>query len=548
MATKITVGSLGFIPRLNTIFPNCSKFNCEEFSFNSGMNLGEEKPNNYLYYLLFVDDLIDITDLLTSKGTPDLSSRVLPVIKTFSWFPNGGCIILFPSKYDLNKNDLIRHKVQMIHHKIMDLLLPYEEELEGLRIIESKQILETSLSYSNRNFALSRIRVNIDVFNSIDNFIYNDVIRRQKQLSPTKLIIVDLDNTLWGGVIGEDRLEDLQYGSEGIGKAYLDIQQTLLSVKDQGILIAVASKNNHGDVVTAFDVRKDFSLKLDDFVVCKANWEEKSSNINEIVGNLNIGYDSVLFIDDNPVERAKVQKLLPLVKTLDLSSNIFDWHTEIIDSIHFISREVESSSVDKKHQYDIRQKFEDQVRLNSDLDDVLSQLKQYISVQSLSTSTLNRSYEMVVKTNQFNTSLLRMTKNELKDFVVGNADFLLFSLKDIYGDHGIIGMVQFFRQKNNIVIGGFWLSCRAMGRNVEYHMLNHVLSMTTPDGEISMVSVVGPRNKPARDFINEVSSTEFKGDREFIRKLVKNEMVGLQEFELLHISRRKLQSKLGVEK
>ena len=295
--------------------------------------------------------------------------------------------------------------------------------------------------------------------------------------TPIKCIVLDLDNTLWGGVIGEDGLLGIQLGNNYPGNVFKDFQKTLLGLRDQGFLLAIASKNNMNDVIEVFEKHTDFILKMDDFSSVQVHWDDKAKSIKRISNELNIGLDSIVFFDDNPVERLWVQKRLPDVKVIDVPDGPIGY-IESRDSFH-------TTKEDKDRHIQYRQQIKrgELYKNSKTIDDFLQNLEMKVNIGRMNSITINRLEQLINKTNQFNLTTKRYNSIDLEDIVNNNGMVLWISVKDCYGDNGIVGAAII---KNVLskkwVLDSFLLSCRIIGRKIETVFLSEIINIARDCG------------------------------------------------------------------
>ena len=326
--------------------------------------------------------------------------------------------------------------------------------------------------FDNRNWYLANCRLSTfgiekvaESLSLVINKIYNP---------PKKLLILDCDNTLWGGIIGEDGVEKISLGQDGLGKAYLDFQRVVKKLNKDGLLLAICSKNNYNDVSKAFN-HKSMQIKKRDIVSFKVNWEEKSKNIKDIAKDLNIGLDSIVFWDDNPLERDKVRLNLPEVLTIEPNSEIVEWPSQLKSLDIFSKFKITDEDKNKTKQYKSREKFELNLKKFDDQNKYLKKIKLKAKKISISKSTINRAVQMINKTNQMNLRSLRYNQKEVENLNNKKNIVFLVNLKDIYGDHGIIGLlIANYIEKNKIFLDTFLVSCRVFGRNIETWMMDQL--------------------------------------------------------------------------
>ena len=320
-----------------------------------------------------------------------------------------------------------------------------------------------------------------------------------------KLIVLDLDNTLWGGIIGDDGLEGIQLGGiDPIGEAFVDFQKSLLALKNRGILLAIVSKNEEINALEVFEKHPEMVLKKSDFVGWRINWQDKAANILELISELNIGLDSVVFIDDNPHERDRVKQAIPQLTVPDWPADPF-LYKSYLNKLNLFDRtnySLEDSTRTELYQNEQLRKKE---LVNAiSLENWLESLDIELTYQECNQNNLNRSVQLLNKTNQFNLCTRRLTENEFSEFLDedGTRAFL-FNCQDRIGSYGSIGLVTFRHQDQELHIKDFILSCRSMGKNVEYAMINviHDFAMLNKIPRIKASYIPTAKNKPCEVFL-----------------------------------------------
>ncbi|MEO1927135.1 MAG: HAD-IIIC family phosphatase [Nautiliaceae bacterium] len=282
-----------------------------------------------------------------------------------------------------------------------------------------------------------------------------------------KVIAVDADNTLWGGIVGEDGIDGICIDENYPGVVYKYFQEFLKYLKNSGIVLALVSKNNENDVKEVFE-RKNMPLKWDDFILHRVNWNPKSESLQEIAGIINVSNDAVLFVDDNLYEIEEVQRFgfkTFHFDTEDLLRTVKKF--ENLNDIKALS--ITDEDLKKNEMYKANMKRSELLKEISNMDDFLRNLEMEIKVSKNDKSHLKRITQLINKTNQFNLTTKRYSESEVEE-MMEKYEVYDFALKDKYGDLGIIGVVIV---KDNL-IDTFLLSCRALGRKVEEFMLDKV--------------------------------------------------------------------------
>ncbi|WP_255992354.1 HAD-IIIC family phosphatase [Chitinolyticbacter albus] len=326
-------------------------------------------------------------------------------------------------------------------------------------------------------------------------------LRRVHALScrPLKVIVLDCDNTLWGGVCGEDGVRHLR-----VDEGYRHLQTMMLEQKRAGVLLCLASKNDEADVRRVFEQRTDMPLSLADFVAIKVNWEPKSANIRELSAALGLGLDSFLFIDDNPVECAEVATALPAVAVLQLPQDAASIR-QMLDHCWALDRLcVTAEDANRSESYKREAERDTLRRGASSFAEFIAALDLEIDIHSAGDAELERVAQLTLRTTQFNTTGVTRTSNELAALQQDDAhDCLAIRVKDCFGDYGLVGVLLLRRSGSVLVIEALLLSCRVLGRGVEHAMLRAAAQQAVRHG-CSMLEVpLTPtaRNAPVRRFL-----------------------------------------------
>jgi FkbH-like protein len=293
-----------------------------------------------------------------------------------------------------------------------------------------------------------------------------------------KVLVLDCDNTLWGGVVAEDGLAGIQLGQDGVGTAYTDFQQVIRGLAKRGILLALVSKNNEADVWQVFDQHPSMILRRDDIVASRINWKNKSENLIELADELGLGLDSVVFWDDNPLERESMKAQLPQITVPNLPKDIWDWSRWLQSSPLFTNFEFTSEDASRKQLYAARAKFAQSGGAASSETDFLKSIALQASIVPIHDATISRAAQLTNKTNQFNLRSARYDVAALQQIIIDkNVVSFLAKLKDKFGDHGNIGLVIAHCRKSSRVaaLDTFLLSCRVLGRHLEAWLLQECI-------------------------------------------------------------------------
>ncbi len=324
-----------------------------------------------------------------------------------------------------------------------------------------------------------------------------------------KCLVLDLDNTLWGGMVGEDGPAGVKIGAgDPEGEPFLDLHHRLKALQAQGVLLAVCSKNNPGDVTELFASRPEIPLKLDDFAALEISWEPKHEGLKKIAAALNLGTDSLVFLDDNPAEVSLIQQMLPEVKTVLLPPDPAEYAAVIDRLIDFERTAVLASDVSKTVQYR-EQARENRERealrtASGDLGNYLASLRTELAITRAKRDDLPRIHQLFTKTNQFNLTTQRYTPSEIERFIASPiCELWVVRGRDRFGDLGAIGAVLLRRDGRVVYIDSFLMSCRAMGRGIETAIMNHVKHRLLDEpGHLELRGRYLPtaKNKPVETF------------------------------------------------
>ncbi|MCI0621610.1 MAG: HAD-IIIC family phosphatase [Acidobacteria bacterium] len=318
-----------------------------------------------------------------------------------------------------------------------------------------------------------------------------------------KVLVLDLDNTLWGGVVGEDGFNGIQLGTEHPGSAFVELQRAILDLHGRGVILAINSKNNQADAQEVIDKHPGMVLRAEHFAATRINWNDKAGNLEELAGELNLGLDSFVFVDDSLVECERIRQAVPQVLTIHLA-NEPEKRADRIRRLGLFDTLSYSSEDQKRTQMYRAEGARKQLRnqLHS-LEDYYLSLDMELTIQSLTDMTLPRAAQLTQRTNQFNLTTRRYSESQLASFVQsGECEIYTARLRDRFGDDGIIGLTILRRRENALSIDTFLMSCRVIARGVEAALLTFILKRA---GLLGVGEVVGEyrptkKNEVTADF------------------------------------------------
>lgn len=297
---------------------------------------------------------------------------------------------------------------------------------------------------------------------------------RARALKRKKCLILDLDNTLWGGVLGEEGIRGIQVDGDYPGKAYHLWQEGIKELGREGVILAICSKNNQADVEALFKVR-EMPLKLEDFACMRINWNDKASNMRAIAEDLNIGLDSMVFVDDNPTERELIRQQLPMVAVPEWPSQPYElpaFYQQLVREYFAVYTLTEE---DKKKTEQYRQnasRAQAQAQFTN-MEDFLRSLEMELTIAEATDVTIPRIAQMTQKTNQFNLTTHRYTEDDIRAMLADGAKIWTLAVRDKFGDNGITGLMIVTRQGE---VDTLLMSCRVLGKGIEKAFVKTVLS------------------------------------------------------------------------
>jgi len=361
----------------------------------------------------------------------------------------------------------IEKKQTLIQKKYVSKTYKFLKEISKITNIQICEELTFKKIYDKRNWDIAGLPYNHESLKIIaSNFskkLYENIAK------PIKVIATDLDNTLWSGVAGDEKIK---FKTKTVN--FEEYHKALMSLKKKGYLLTIVSKNNINTVKDVFKINKFRFLKLSDFILIKANWRPKSENLKEIAKELNVGEDSIVFIDDSKHERYEVLKNANKIRVFPFVEKKF---VNIVEQFPEFQKSVNLAEDKKKTKMYLDQFKRTKAKSKTkNFNEYLKLLDQKIKLKKNSISTLDRSAQMETKINQFNMTLARYSYNEVNKFVKDkNKTSYLFKVEDKFGDNGYVCSVLVERIKNECYLRSFLMSCRVIERDVEYNVLNFIL-------------------------------------------------------------------------
>ena len=331
-----------------------------------------------------------------------------------------------------------------------------------------------------------------------------------------KCFAVDLDNTLWGGTIGEDGADDIILSNHNEGARYYDTQRILRKMEKQGVMLAILSKNNPDDVETVFN-HPYMLLQHENFVAEKINWESKSDNIRKLANELNIGLDAFVFLDDNPAEREQMRSECPEVAVIDFPKDTSQLPRVVEKAFqeYFFTLEVTAEDREKTTMYHADAERKHELESASSVEEYLSKLEMRLEIHFMKSEEERRVVQLINKTNQFNVTTKRYSEEQIKE-LAEDSDIITAYVADKYGDQGLVA-VMILKYADRIAdIDTFLMSCRVMGRRVENEIMTCLKGMLKQKS-ISKVKdsyIKTEKNKPVEKLFDGLGFVQVAGTPE----------------------------------
>ena len=312
-----------------------------------------------------------------------------------------------------------------------------------------------------------------------------------------KCLVLDLDNTLWGGIIGDDGLEGIQIGNLGIGETFSKWQQWIKQLQERGIILAVCSKNEESIAMEPFQKHPDMVLKLDDIAVFVANWDNKADNIRHIQSVLNIGFDSIVFVDDNPAERKMVRDNLPEVTVPELPEDPAEYLSFLQHLNLFETASYTDGDGDRTRQYQEESKRAGLKKSFVNEEEFLQSLNMTSKCGPFEKLDIPRIAQLTQRSNQFNLRTIRYTDEDINRITSSENHFTLsFKLEDMFGDYGLVSaIIMEKKNEQDLMIDTWIMSCRVLKRGLEQLVLNEIVAIAKANNFKRMLGEYIPTSK-----------------------------------------------------
>ena len=520
---------------------NCITYNSPYNQFNQ--EILDENSNLYKFKPDIIFLLIDNRTILEKsfyfsninsenekkKYTDEKFNEINNLIKTFTKKSHSKIIItnfVIPTYTPLGIYE------SKIEYGIKEIIFELNKKLKELsRNIDSCYVYDFNsfvtkfgekniLDYKKMNYG--DIKINFDV---IPYLIYEFLGYVKPILGLNKkCIVLDLDNTLWGNIIGEDGFEGIKLGPYPEGRSFVEFQKVIKSLSENGIILAINSKNNQEDAMKAINEHPHMILRENDFSCIKINWNDKISNMREISNELNIGLDSIVFFDDDPVNRELLRMSIPEINTVELPKDPSTYAQILRNLNDFNTLKITKDDTHRKIMYKQEQNRQKLESSTENLNEYLKKLDIKIKIKLDDKFSISRISQLILKTNQFNLTTKRYQEEQIKEFVKDETMIVGCSeIEDKFGENGITNVFIIKTKPNEWIIDTFLLSCRIMGRGIEEGIIGKILEIAKNKGieKITATFIPTEKNKPAENFLKNYG---FEKEKENWIFLLKNEI------------------------
>ena len=387
--------------------------------------------------------------------------------------------------------------------KLNYLLAEAAREAANVRLIDLEPIrahMGYDAFHDPKLYAIAKIPISTQALPAVASRVVDAILARKGRFH--KCAIVDLDNTLWGGVIGDDGLEGIQIGELGQGHAFTEFQTWLKELKNRGVMLAVCSKNDEANAKEPFLRHPEMVLKLDDFSAFVANWEDKASNIRRIQKELNIGLDSMVFFDDNPFERNLVRTMLPEVEVPELPEDPAEYTAFARMQNLFDTNSYSDEDRVRTERY-LAEKSRTELSAGIDnYDDYLKALGMKAVCAPFDAFHIPRIAQLTQRSNQFNLRTVRYSEQEIEE-IAANPRYVTryYTLRDRFGEHGLIAVVILEKRENELFVNEWLMSCRVLKRGMEQFIADSILRAAREAGVARVVGeyIPTPKNAMVKD-------------------------------------------------
>ena len=408
---------------------------------------------------------------------------------------------------------LLKSELEATWNNALKELMGHHSNVRAFSYKALVESLGESKAYSDKMWYMGKILHSTDLHRAFVSEIVS-VVKRDSRV-PKKALLLDLDNTLWGGLAGENDITPITLSDSGSGLAYKNFQRVIRQMRFEGVALGIVSKNNDEDALEIINKHPHMVLREEDFAIVKINWQDKATNIAEVATELNIGLDSLVFVDDNPAERDLIREALPMVIVPDFpdrAEDLPDFAIGLYED-YFAKNIVTPEDRKKTEDYKANAKRNELKEVAVDFDSYLEGLEMKL-IRVSADDNKDRFEQLVNKTNQFNLTTLRFPASEVSDVLSDkDKEVFLYKVVDKFGDNGIVvvGILDFTERA---LISEFTMSCRVMGRNIENAIVEDFENAARKRGYDTLYAKYIPtaKNKPVADLYDKLGYEILKKD------------------------------------
>ena len=412
-----------------------------------------QKRNDVIVLAIRLENLLSelFTDLIYNdrkfkKKISEIKKRIFNLIKQIRNKNTLSKIIFFNFNYIERDHQSftstsINTNLDTLVEEINSYLISLTRKFNSFYIFDFKKVSQNfglNNFFDKKLFLLSRmpfsLESQLELSKSLSRYI-NAIL-----VVPKKCLVIDADNTIWGGIIGEDGIDGIKLGEDFPGNIYKSFHGFLLSLRRKGVLLALASKNNKKDVLEVFKKHDDCLLNEKHFSALEINWNDKATNIKKIATDLNIGMDSIVFFDDNPAERELIKSKLPEVNVIDVSNNPLYFEEQLQDSEYFDHVFITEDDLKRPSMYTAEKKREVFLKKSLNIDDYLKSLKTKVVIGFINKESIKRCTQLINKTNQFNLTVKRKSEGDIHSILKNGGVCIWIRVLDKFGDRGLVGV------------------------------------------------------------------------------------------------------------
>jgi FkbH-like protein len=434
----------------------------------------------------------------------NLAAKPLVIFNTFSSTPF--------SSHNLRASKLDRLAAEL--NEYVAMTKPSNVQIVNLEQIFAQISIRASVNF--RDYYSSKSLYTVPFFKAYAEQI--TPLFTSMQGKAKKALIFDCDNTLWQGILGEDGFEGIKMTAQNKATAYEEVQYLAKGLSAKGVIIGLCSKNNFADVEQVVTMHPDFKLTNDEITIKAINWQDKVSNLKQIAEDLNIGLDSLVFVDDSDFEVNLIREQLPQVEVIQVPTKAIYSYPSLIRQafslFYNLSETQEDLAKTRLYKKEIARKEEAQ-RFDN-IEDYLKSLDLQLDIFINDTSLVPRLAQLTQKTNQFNLTTKRYTEQDILNFIENGASVVAFSVKDRFGDSGITGLAILTYENEDAHIDSLLMSCRVLGRNAEYKFFDTIAAIAHQHNAKILTSkyVKTPKNAQVKDLYDRLGFNILRGSEE----------------------------------